>query len=85
MPVLSCRFQTLQLIVISLSLYASIHYIILNLVPFHYLSLLRTLIISTTDSLSLKAPVATAFIIKYILFFTLSYTFYFYFFSPTCR
>jgi len=34
MPVLSCRFQTLQLIVISLSLYASINYIILNLVPF---------------------------------------------------
>ena len=55
-----------------LSLYASINYIILNLVPFHYLSLLRTLTISATDSLSLKAPVATAFIIKYILFFTLS-------------
>ena len=37
-----------------LSLYASINYIILNLVPFHYLSLLRTLTISATDSLLSK-------------------------------
>lgn len=72
-PVLSRRSQssgqtTLQFC----HLYASIIYIILDLVPFHYLSLLRTLTISATDSLSLEAPVATAFIIKYILFFTLS-------------
>ena len=63
------------LILISLSLYASINCITPQ--P-RFISLTTqscTLIITTTDTPSLKAPVATAFIIKYILFFTLSYTF----------
>ena len=80
MPVLSCRsqfFPATRLYSFLSSLYASINYIILNLVPFHYLSLLRTLTLSTTDSLS-QSPSSNCVHYKvYFILHFIMYTFYF--------